>query len=566
MSIQKKILSMTIGPVVLLGLLSIFFMLTTVRSSMMDEIEEGLKGTAAATLAAYDQNTGDYMESSNGDIWKGSYNISRSESLVDRIRDNTGMDVTFFYGDRRIMTSALDSNGDRILNSPAGDRIVEKVLQNGEEYFSSAVSLDGVMNYGYFMPVYQNGSEDEIIGMVFVGTDKESKDAVVNGIIFGIGAAVCVAMILCIGVGLKLATSISHNIKKSISIMGRVAEGDLTVWVDDKMLKRKDEIGDLSRVTVKLKDTLKGILKGISENSASLLEASRALGTAADTTNGTMNEVQNAVSQVVANSTEQSKNSESTSENMRIMGEHITETSTEVDTLNAHADSMQKSSKKTADTLAQLCNINEEVERIIGEVKDQTDRTNASIQKINAAMEFITSIAEETNLLSLNASIEAARAGESGRGFAVVADQIKKLAEQSNQSGREIEETTKALMEDSAREVEIMQRMQEIITEQSGSMQETRTNVSEVLKEIEDSMQSILQIRESTGRLAESRGEVMEAVEQLSQIAHDNVDSTQQTYTETQEVLDTFRQVYDSAGQLKKIADELAESMQYFKM
>lgn len=557
---------MTIGPVVLLGLLSIFFMLTTVRSSMMEEIEEGLKGTAAATLAAYDQNTGDYMESSNGDIWKGSYNISRSESLVDRIRDNTGMDVTFFYGDRRIMTSAVDSNGDRILNSPAGDRIVEKVLQNGEEYFSSAVSLDGVMNYGYFMPVYQNGSDDEIIGMVFVGTDKENKDAVVNGIIFGIGAAVCVAMILCIGVGLKLATSISHNIKKSISIMGKVAEGDLTVWVDDKMLKRKDEIGDLSRVTVKLKDTLKGILKGISENSASLLEASRALGNAADTTNGTMNEVQNAVSQVVANSTEQSKNSESTSENMRIMGEHITETSTEVDTLNQNAASMQKSSKKTADTLAQLCHINEEVERIIGEVKEQTDRTNVSIQKINTAMEFITSIAEETNLLSLNASIEAARAGESGRGFAVVADQIKKLAEQSNQSGHEIEETTKALMEDSAREMEIMQRMQEIITEQSGSMQETRANVSEVLKEIEASMQSILQIRESTGRLAESRGEVMEAVEQLSQIAHDNVDSTQQTYTETQEVLDTFKQVYDSAGQLKKIADELAESMQYFKI
>ena len=566
MSIQKKILSMTIGPVVLLGLLSIFFMLTTVRSSMMEEIEEGLKGTAAATLAAYDQNTGDYMESSNGDIWKGSYNISRSESLVDRIKDNTGMDVTFFYGDRRIMTSALDSNGDRILNSPAGERIVEKVLQNGEEYFSNSVSLDGVMNYGYFMPVYQNGSDDEIIGMVFVGTDKESKDAVVNGIIFGIGAAVCVAMILCIGVGLKLATSISHNIKKSISIMGKVAEGDLTVWVDDKMLKRKDEIGDLSRVTVKLKDTLKGILKGISQNSESLLEASRALGNAADTTNGTMNEVQNAVSQVVANSTEQSKNSESTSENMRIMGEHITETSTEVETLNQNAASMQKSSKKTADTLAQLCHINEEVERIIGEVKEQTDRTNVSIQKINTAMEFITSIAEETNLLSLNASIEAARAGESGRGFAVVADQIKKLAEQSNQSGHEIEETTKALMEDSAREMEIMQRMQEIITEQSGSMQETRANVSEVLKEIEASMQSILQIRESTGRLAESRGEVMEAVEQLSQIAHDNVDSTQQTYTETQEVLDTFKQVYDSAGQLKKIADELAESMQYFKM
>lgn len=83
-------------------------MLTMVKSSLMDEVQDALKGTAAATLAAYDQNTGDYLESTNGDIWKGSYNISKSESLVDRIKENTGMDVTFFYGNKRIMTSALD--------------------------------------------------------------------------------------------------------------------------------------------------------------------------------------------------------------------------------------------------------------------------------------------------------------------------------------------------------------------------------------------------------------------------------------------------------------------------
>ena len=142
---------------------------------MLEEIEEALRGTAAATLAAYDQNTGDYLQTSNGDIWKGSYNISKSESLVDRIKGNTGMDVTFFYGDTRIMTSAVDAGGNRILNSKAGDRIVEKVLQGGESYFSHAVSIEGTLNYGYFIPVYQNGSTDEIIGMIFVGTDKQEK-------------------------------------------------------------------------------------------------------------------------------------------------------------------------------------------------------------------------------------------------------------------------------------------------------------------------------------------------------------------------------------------------------
>ena len=139
MNLKKKILAITIGPVLILGIITILFTVTMVKNSMMDEIKDALKGTAAATLAAYDQNTGDYLETSNGDIWKGSYNISKSENLVDRIKDNTGMDVTFFYGDKRIMTSATDENGNRILKSKAGDVIVEKVLNGGEEYFSEAL-------------------------------------------------------------------------------------------------------------------------------------------------------------------------------------------------------------------------------------------------------------------------------------------------------------------------------------------------------------------------------------------------------------------------------------------
>ena len=71
MSIRKKILAISIGPVLVLGIITLLFMLTMVKSSLMDEVQDALKGTAAATLAAYDQNTGDYLESTNGDIWKG---------------------------------------------------------------------------------------------------------------------------------------------------------------------------------------------------------------------------------------------------------------------------------------------------------------------------------------------------------------------------------------------------------------------------------------------------------------------------------------------------------------
>lgn len=564
MNLKKKILAITIGPVLILGIITILFTVTMVKNSMMDEIKDALKGTAAATLAAYDQNTGDYLETSNGDIWKGSYNISKSENLVDRIKDNTGMDVTFFYGDKRIMTSATDENGNRILKSKAGDVIVEKVLNGGEEYFSEAVSIEGTLNYGYFMPVYQNGSDTDIVGMIFVGTNKQDKDAVVMRLLGSIVAAVVAIMLVCLLVSTKLASTISRNIRTSIKTVEKIAAGDLNVQVNNKLLKSKDEIGDLSRVTITLRDAMQRTTLEINQNVQKLLEASSLLGTAADNTNGTMNKVRTAVNRIVENSTEQAENSKSTSEHMRLMGDNITETSAEVEALNSNAAFMHESSEKAAETLANLQRINGEVEQIIGEVQEQTNRTNDSVQQIYKATAFIASIAEETDLLSLNASIEAARAGENGKGFAVVAEQIKKLSEQSNQSSSEIEETAMMLSEDSQKAVEIMQKMQEIIMSQSESMKDTQKVVEEVVAQIANSMQSIQQIKETTEHLANVRNEVLQAVETLSNIAQDSVSGTKKTYEDTEEVVDTFKQVYMSAEQLREIADQLAGSVQYF--
>ncbi len=566
MSIKKKILAMTIGPILILGLISVTFTLTRVKSVMTDEIQEALKGTAAATLAAYDQNTGDYIQASNGDIWKGSYNVSKSESLVDGIKQNTGMDVTFFYGSKRIMTSAFDSNGNRLLGSSAGDVIIQNVLNNGQNYFSRSVSLNGTLEYGYFMPVYQNGSNSEIVGMVFVGTNKAEKDTVISHIMMTIGVAVCVIMAICAAFGIKMSSSISRSIRTSIGVVEKVANGNLDVWVDDKLLNRKDEIGALSKVTITLRDAMKTVIKDISTNANALLNAGTELKSVADTTNGTMEQVRSAVNMIVDNSSEQAKNSQNTSENMKVMGMNITETSGEVELLDTNAASMQKSSEKASETLEKLRAINSDVERIIEDVKKQTIRTNNSVQKIQEATSIISSIAEETNLLSLNASIEAARAGESGRGFAVVAGQIKKLAEQSNTSSQDIDDTARVLMEDSTKAVELMKQMQDIIMSQSESMTETQEVVENVLSEIESSMKSIELIKASTQKLENSRNQVVSAVDELSEIAQNNVEGTRKTYQETEEVADSFRHVSESAEQLREIAGLLADSIDYFKM
>ena len=565
MSIRKKILLIAIAPVLILGILSIIFTFTIMKNTMMNEIEEALRGTAAATLAAYDQNTGDYLKASNGDIWKGSYNISQSESLFDRIKENTGMDVTFFYGSERIMTSAVDSNGDRILDSVAGDVIVENVLNSGNNYFSKAVSIDGTLNYGYYMPVYQNGSSD-IVGMVFVGTDKEEKDAVIRNIMMIIGASVCIVMAVCAGIAIKMSSSLSKDIKISIDVVKEVAGGNLDIWVDDRLMKKKDEVGELSKITVTLRDTMKSVIKDISSNAKTILEAGNNLKEVADKTSVTMEEVRSAVAIVTQNSGEQAQHSKNTSEYMKVMGNDITETSDEVELLSNNALSMQQSGKQAQETLFKLCTINKDVENIINEVQTQTEQTNTSIQEIRSTTELISSIAEQTNMLSLNASIEAARAGESGRGFAVVAEQIKKLADESKTSSKEIDKTSKELIEASQKSVEVMKQMQAIITSQSESMNETQNVVESVLNAIESSMDSIGLIKTKAKKLENSRNEVIQAVSQLSETSQHNVEETIKTHDETVEVADTFKDVAQSAKRLQQIAGQLADSVDYFKI
>lgn len=564
--LRKKILLIAILPVLLLGMATIAFTMTQLKGYLISEIKDSLKGTASATLAAYNQNTGDYLRADNGDVWKGGYNISRSETLLDNIKEESGMDVTFFYGNERIMTSAKDENGERILGSPAGDVIVEKVLEQGEEYFSAAVSLDGVMNYGYYMPIYQKSSDQEPIGMIFVGADKAEKDEAINQIVFLVVGAVVVIVMICIALAVVLSASIIGSLRKGIGTVQRVADGELGTDIDGRMLERKDEIGDLARAIATLQEALCNTIRKIVQSTDELTDAACKLGVTAKETNSTMKEVEDAVSTIAGNVSKQAGNTQSTTENIMYMGEQIGITTKGVDSLNENAAVMRSSSEQAEATIRSLRRINEEVERSIDTITTQTNLTNDSAQKIRSATELITSIAEETNLLSLNASIEAARAGEAGRGFAVVATQIQKLADQSNESSRMIEEITDNLIKNSDEAVEIMSRVHEIIDSQSVNMQETERIVSEVMDGIAASLRRIEQIEDSTGRLEQSRNEIIETVERLADIARQNADSTSATCEQTIRVSAAFEQIESSAAHLEEIADVLADTVKYFRL
>ena len=564
--LKKKILSVAVLPVLLLGIVTIVITLTQVKSSLISEVKDSLSGTAATTLAAYNQHSGSYLRADNGDVWKGGYNISKSESLLDNIKEESGMDVTFFYGNERIMTSAKDRDGNRILGSPAGEIIVEKVLKGGENYFSSSVSLDGTLNYGYYIPIYQKGTDSEPIGMIFAGVDKQAKDNTINGIILMVLLSVIFVMVACIVIAVIMSVSITRSLQKGISKVQKVADGELGSPIEEKLLKRNDEVGDLAKAIDTLQKTLQNIVSKIAQSTDNIKMAANELGVTANDTNYTMKQVEDAVSSISENITEQAKSTKTTTDNIVLMGDQIGRTSEEVGLLNQNADVMRKSSEQASYTIQQLRQINDKVKESINTITRQTNLTNESAQKIQAAIGIISSIAEETNLLSLNASIEAARAGESGRGFAVVASQIQKLAEQSNSSSCEIEEITNTLISNSDEAVEIMRQVHEIIDSQSQNMSDTENIVSKVMDGINTSLEKIEKIEYATEQLESSRNRIVETVEGLSDIAEQNAASTEETFAQTSQVSNTFEQIEAKADQLKQIADELSDIMQHFQL
>lgn len=566
LTIRKKLLLCSILPISVLGIIIVFMSLTFLRNSIINQVENSLRGTAAATLAAYDQNSGTYLVAENGDVWKGGYNISNSEKLLDTIKEKSGMDVTFFYGNKRIMTSIKDQSGERILGSPAGSKIEEMVLQNGKEYFSKNVSVDGVMYFGYYVPVFQGDDSNEPVGMVFAGINKNETLYSVLSIVFYMTVIVLViAIIGIVGAGL-ISNTISRVLKYEITSLEYLAMGNLNVQIDKKNLQRKDEIGDLSRAIDTLKTDLRSVIGGISESTNLLISSSDSLEQTSHQTFENMDYVMQSVDTITTSAISQAKDTKSASDNITHMGNLIIETGSEADLLNKNADKMLIVSDKTTFAIDELKKISEEVGSSVNIIAELTEQTNESAKTIREAAEFISGIADETNLLSLNASIEAARAGEAGKGFAVVADEIQKLAVQSNEASSRIDKIVNTLIVDAEHVVDSMEQMKTVIGKQNEYIKSTEESVSEVMEEINESIEKIRNIEKRTQDLETARKEMMGMIEGLSDIADSNVVNTQETSKVINDVSDRFKKVEESAVNLRVTADILEQNMKNFKM
>lgn len=564
MKMRSKMLIFSIVPLFVLGAATIILSSSRISDSMSQAVENGLLSTALSVRATLDYaDDGNYYVDDSQNMFKGDFNITEHVQIADEIKETSDTEVTVFFGDTRYMTS-VKNNGERVLGTKAGEKVIEEVLKNGNAYFAENVDVVGNPFYAYYIPIYDDSSSTPV-GMVFVGKSQsvvENEISQIRSVLIGISLFVTV---LCCIVVSFVVNNIVKGLNQGSRILDKVAEGTLTVEINDEMGKRKDEVGQISRAIEQLKKELVGIIGEIKEQCNTLNENAAYLHERAMYTTENIEQVERAVNDIAQGATGQATETQNATENVIEIGDMIEKTTTEVENLNHNAQIMKQLGTDAADTLQKLNEINKQASESIDEIYVQTHTTNQSAQKIREATGLITSIAEETNLLSLNASIEAARAGEQGRGFAVVAAQIQKLAEQSNESARQIEEIIVSLINDSDKAVETMRYVKEIMDKQSQNVAETDDKFEQVLNGIDNSIKAVEVILQHTGTMDKARVNVIDVLQNLSAIAEENAASTEETSASVSEVSAIVTEISECSNSLKQIADTINQDIAIFK-
>lgn len=403
--------------------------------------------------------------------------------------------------------------------------------------------------------------------VLVVTADEADAFAVSNAIVRRVILGVLAALIFCSVISIFFIGMLTKSIEKITGSLGKLAALDFTKDSElEALAKRKDETGIMAEAAVVLQDKLTEVIGRIREQSDNLFVASGAMSDNAGQINISMEEVEKAVTEIADGATSQAQETQSATENVIVMGDMIAEADKEVEDLRENAREMRSAGEKAIEILKELNEINGQTKQAIEVIYEQTNHTNNSVADIKKATDIISDIAEETNLLSLNASIEAARAGEAGRGFAVVAAQIQQLADQSNSSAKQIADTINSLIADIEKTVEAMESVKTVSLKQDEDVANTEKAFDDVKKGIDKSIDSIRSIAAKTRQMDEARVKVVDVVQNLTAIAQENAAGTEETSASVAEVANITAEVSENAQHLKNIAGELDSSVRMFKM
>ena len=482
-----------------------------------------------------------------------------SYEFIDSLQKNE-IELTFFEGDTRFITSIKDKSGNRVEGTKASEEIWN-IVKTGKDYQSDGIDIFGAKYYVYYTPVCTD--DGKVIGMAFAGEKEAIVNDAKNNLMISFVKIALVLTVVYLIILIWLARIIRKPLAKTAADIENIANGNISNEISgSSKIAETDKLITASRI---LKEKLNDIVSGVNEHVLNLQQDTASLKERADFCNDGSKQISQAMEELSVTAVTLAENVQDVNAKSLEMGNAITDIDGDVQVLSDNSNHMDKANEDAAKSIETVLDSSNRSSAIVEKITNQIEETNQAISSINEAVDLIMDITGQTSLLSLNASIEAARAGQAGRGFAVVADEIKKLSEQSAQGADAIKQVADNIFEKSNESVALVNEVRELIGKEQEDISVTKESFEILSKTINDNLVAVSRISEKTKQLDMIKQAIIGNINDLSAISEENAASNQEVSANITNIAESIDEMNTATGHVRQISGKLAELMEYFK-
>ena len=474
-------------------------------------------------------------------------------NLVNSITLGKNQQIILVSPDGRVITNGKNDVKSDLIKQNFYSNIIKSKNISG----SNNIKFHGIK---YLMTYYKVGASGYmLLGMIPVSElNVAARQFILITVII-----ILLAVIIAFGVGYLIASSMSRTINGIIKASGKAASGDLSVTLTSN---RKDELGIQTRSINSMIESMRSLIEQTSGFSEKVASSAAIVSSTSEQVSAMPRDVSCAIDEIAKGATLQADDAEQGAEKINILAENINyiiDNTKSIDLLTHDAMTMTQKGLVSVEDLDIKAHRTASISReIVADIKE-LDLHSKSIGDI---VKVISTIANQSNLLALNASIEAARSGEAGKGFGVVAGEIQKLAEESMKSAQEIAKIIKSTQDQTAKTVEKASMTETILISQNEAVINTTNTFTGIMASMEKLSEQIQQIMSRVPEIETNKAQTINSIQNISAVSQETAASSEEVTASTEQQLTNIEELSRFADELKQASQELQSSISRFKL